>query len=345
MWYDGSIANWLFKMRIFLPKGEQNKFINEILSKASVQKVAELCKLSERTIRDWRREKFLMDKSAALRLCKIANIPFPESAEEKEDYWYTKNGENGGAMACIRKYGRIGGDLKYRTKKWREWWEREGKFKSKIVKECKPINKPKFSEELAEFVGITLGDGGITGRQLIITLNYIDDREYGKFVTRLMKKLFRVYVGISFDKKGSVNRYIISRTGLVRFCIRKLGLKKGNKIKQQVDVPNWIKRNKFYSIACMRGLMDTDGCVFNHHYVVKNKSYSYKKLVFTSYSQPLRKSAYNILKNIGLSPRLYSYRDVRIDSKKDMEMYFKLIGSHNPKHLNKLRKKGIIKEQ
>jgi hypothetical protein len=325
-------------MRILFPKGEQNKFINKILSFISVNDAAKLCHLSERTIRDWRREKFLADKNAVYILCKRVNIRFPHNVKEKDDYWYAEKGSFAGGIACFKKYGRIGGDAKYAKKKWHEWWKREGKFKSKIIKGCKPINKPKFSEELAEFVGITLGDGGITNRQLTITLNYIDDKEYGKFVASLMKKLFKAHVGIFFDKKGSVNRYSISRTELIRFCTEKLGLKKGDKIKQQIDIPDWIKRNKLYSIACLRGLVDTDGCVFNHHYVVNKKSYFYKKLAFTSYSEPLRKSVYNILKNIGLNPRLYSYRDVRIDSKKDMEMYFKLINSHNPKHLNKWKK-------
>jgi len=332
-------------MRILFSKGEQRKFIERIISKISVDKAAKLCNLSERTIRDWRREKFLIDKKAVSKLCKKVNIPFPKNIKEKDDYWYTKNSCYLGAMACFKKYGNVGGDLEYRTKKWREWWGKEGKLKSKIIKKCKPINKPKFSEKLAEFVGITLGDGGITNRQLTITLNYIDDREYGKFVANLMRKLFKVRVCVFFDKGGSVNRYSIYRTELVRFCTEKLGLKKGNKIKQQIDIPDWIKRNKLYSIACLRGLVDTDGCVFNHHYVVNNKSYFYKKLVFTSYSEPLRKSAYNIFKNVGLNPRLYSYRDIRVDSKKDMEMYFKLIGSHNSKHLNKWKKQGIIKEQ
>ena len=66
--------------------------------------------------------------------------------------------------------------------------------------------------------------------------------------------------------------------------------------------------------------------------------YNYTKLSFTSYSQPMRKSVYEILKSIGLKSRLFGYRDVRIDSQKDVENYFKLIGSSNPKHLNKYYK-------
>ena len=37
----------------------------------------------------------------------------------------------------------------------------------------------------------------------------------------------------------------------------------------------------------------------------------------------MRKSVYRILKTIGLKPRLFSYRDIRIDSQKDMRNEFR----------------------
>ena len=201
-----------------------------------------------------------------------------------------------------------------------------------------PIKKPKFSEKLAEFIGIVIGDGSITKRQITITLHCKDDKEYSKFVVALIKKLFDVPVGTSRRKRDLAINYVVSRTELVRFCTEKLGLKIGNKIKQQVDIPDWIKQNKLYSIACVRGLVDTDGCVFNHKYKVKEKWYSYKKLAFTSYSKPLRESVSHILKNSGLNPRIARDKDVRLDSIKDMEKYFKIFSSHNPKHLRKYYK-------
>jgi len=322
-------------MRVFFPKRAQKEFINKAIFHLSIKEISKLCNLSERTIRDWRREKFLMNLDALRKICKKTGIKFPSNVELKDDYWYITKGSSAGGIACIKKYGRIGGDSEYRKKKWYEWWEREGRFKSKIIKECKPINKPKFSEELAEFVGIVLGDGGITRRQVKITLHHKDDKEYGEFVTGLIKKLFDVYLGTCYRKKDSVIHYVVSRTELVRFCTGKLGLKLGNKIKQQVNIPDWIKKNKPYSIACVRGLVDTDGCVFTHRYKVNGKFYSYKKLSFTSYSSPLRQSVFNILKSNKLGPRLAQGRDVRLDSIEDMQRYFKLFGSHNPKHLNK----------
>lgn len=328
-------------MRISFKEGEQQKFMEKILCKISVAKSARICGLSERTIRDWRRGKFLMHEDAMIKLCKEANVSVPKDFEEKDDYWYAVKGAKlGGFMgsaACIKKYGCIGGPN--RISGWKKWWNEKGKFNDSFLFRRKPINKPSKSSELAEFIGIMLGDGGISakGKQIHITLNYKDDAEYIKYVCSLIEKLFKRKPGICERKSDGVFVIFVSSMDLIDYLVE-LGLRKGNKIKLQVDIPNWIKNNRSYSIACVRGLVDTDGCVFNHKYKVNNKFYNYTKLSFTSYSQPMRKSVYNILKSLGIKSRLFSYRDVRIDSQKDVKKYFDLVGSSNPKHLNKYYK-------
>ncbi len=323
-------------MRVCFPKGKQKKFINKVLSKISVKEVANFCNLSERTIRDWRREKFLMDYKALKILCNKSHFSIPRNIKLKDSYWYVQKGASLGGKAVWGKYGRIGSDPEYRKKKWYEWWEKEGRYKKHpIINIVKPIRKPPFSKELAEFVGIVLGDGGVTQRQVTITFHSKDEKDYSKFVAEIIKNLFEVPVGIHYDRKYSTLDLNISRSELVRFCIEKLGLKQGNKIKQQVDIPDWIKQNKLYSIACLRGLIDTDGCVFIHRYKVNGKWYSYKKLAFTSYSEPLRQSVFTILKNNKLNPRLAQRRDVRLDSMKDIQRYFQLVNSHNMRHLKR----------
>ncbi|MBL7155106.1 MAG: LAGLIDADG family homing endonuclease [Candidatus Portnoybacteria bacterium] len=324
--------------RVFFPKGEQNKLINKILLKISTKEAANLCSLSERTIRDWRREKFSMDFQLLRKLCRKTNIPIPSNIKLKDRWWYVHLGASIGGKIVWEKYGTIG-NPEYRKKKWHEWWEREGKFKKHpIINICKSIKKPRKSKDLAEFVGITLGDGGIAKRQLTITLHYRDDKEYGTFVVNLVKRLFNVPISKYYRQENSTNSFVISRTELIKFCVEKLGLKIGNKIKQQVDIPDWIKQNKQYSIACVRGLIDTDGSIINHCYKVSGKQYSYKKLNFTSLSKPLIKSVFQILKNNGLNPRISRNKDIWLDSKKNMEIYFRIFESHNPKHLKRYLK-------
>jgi len=323
--------------RVFFPKGKQRKFINRIIAKFSIREIAKTCEISERTIRDWRREKFSINYGVLKKMCKKTKIVFPSNVHLKNRYWYVSNGSSAGGKAVFKKYGRIGGNQEYRKKKWYEWWEKEGKYKSNIIVLCKPIRKPGLSQTLAEFAGIVLGDGGVTKNQVTITLHSKDDKEYGDFVVNLIKKLFNVYVGIYRRKKCKAINYNVSRIELVRFCTKNIGLKRGNKIKQQIDIPIWIKKNKLYSIACIRGLVDTDGCIFTHRYKINGKFYNYKKLSFTSYSQPLRKSVFNILKKNGLNPRFSRNRDIYLDSMTDVLKYFKIFNSHNPKHLKRFK--------
>ena len=127
---------------------------------------------------------------------------------------------------------------------------------------------------------------------------------------------------------------MVSRVELVNY-LHLLGLPIGNKVRQKFDIPDWIRQNSKFQVACVRGLVDTDGSIFNHAYKVKNRQYSYKKLCFASASEPLRNSVFNIMTSSGLSPHLAGSRDVRLDSKKDMELYLKIFGSHNPKHLKR----------
>ena len=322
--------------RVVFPIGKQRKFLERILREFSVQETAKECRVSMRTIRDWRREKFTVDLSAVRRMCKKARIPFPRYTSLRDRYWYTANGASAGGIAVFKKYGQIG-DPKYRKKKWQEWWEKTGRYKQHpIIGISKPIHKPPFSLELAEFVGILLGDGGITRNQIVVSLNSIEDADYAKFVTALIKKLFSVPVGIYLDKHDAVIDLIVSRVELVRFCVEKLGLKIGNKVKQQVGIPDWIKKNKQYLIACTRGLMDTDGSVFLHRYAVNGKWYVYPKLSFSNRSVPLLKGVFDTLVLLGMKPRITKDRkDVRIESQRDIKLYFDLIGTSNVKDLKK----------
>jgi hypothetical protein len=194
---------------------------------------------------------------------------------------------------------------------------------------------PEFSENLAEFCGIMLGDGGISKYQAKVTLNSGEESEYGAFIVNLIEDIFQIQSGLTRRTDSNAFDIVISRIGIVEFLTDVCGLKLGNKIIQKADIPQWIKENTLYATACMRGLFDTDGSIFTHKYISKGKEYSYKKLGFTSVSEPLLYSAHTILNDAGLNARFGSRFDVRVDSKADVQRYFEIFGSHNTKHLNR----------
>lgn len=324
--------------RIIFPRGKQRLFIfrsKDILRFSDI-KISELLGISARTLNDWKREKFSMSLKAVKMLSKMTKVNTPKSAEIREPFWYVGKGAKAGGIAAYSKYGVVGGDQELRKKKWREWWITKGQFMNNPILNARLIKKPLKSVELAEFFGIMMGDGGMSTNQISITLHHKDDLEYIDFVIKLIKKLFNFLPSIYHRPSYSVKNIVVSRINLVKY-LNSLGLPIGNKIKQQFDIPRWIKEKSKYQIACLRGLVDTDGSVFDHNYKVNNKWYCYKKLSFTTASFPLRNSVFKILKQLNMNPRISQQRDVRLDSKKDLNLYFKIIGSHNPKHLKKYK--------
>lgn len=180
-----------------------------------------------------------------------------------------------------------------------------------------------------------MGDGGISNYQMVVTLHDTTDLKYAGFVMRLAEKLFGVRPSVYHHTKYAANNIVISRRELVQF-LHRAGLPIGNKVRQRFDMPKWVKRSRKLSVACVRGLVDTDGCVIIHRYRVRGKLYQYKKLSFTSRSRPLQQSVAKILAGLGMRARISGY-DVRLDSILDMQKYFSLVGTHNPKHLKRYR--------
>lgn len=299
--------------------------------------IAQVLGLHPRTIRDWAREKNRMPYSAAKQLAQKTAITLPGNTRVLTWREHLRRAGKAGGKALVKKHGgRVAKNEKHRLRKWREWWEKIGRHQfHPIINKPLPIQKPARSPSLAEFVGIMIGDGGISPSQVVITLHRFDDKEFSQHVRKLIRKLFGVIPGTHESRDALADDIVVSRVKLVRFCVDKLGLKLGNKIKQKVDIPLWIKKNQKYLRACVRGLIDTDGSVFTHRYRIKGKLYQYKKLSFTSASEPLRQSVFESFLSWKLHPRLAGNRDVRLDSQEDMRKYFAVIGSHNPKHLKR----------
>lgn len=320
--------------RVVLPKGAQQKFLQEVEAILGIQQMSRVCRCSMRTIRDWRRERFRMSADALHHLATHAKLPIPQ---HRVEYQYAHSSDAGrkGYRAVLAKHGYIPNNHEEARKKaWRTWWEITGSRRENSILSPKAILRPEKSPELAEFIGILLGDGGLSEYQVSVFLHSVTDAEYSNFVIKKFEALFGVTPGIYDHKTQLVRSIVVSRVALVDY-LHTLGLPVGNKIKQHLDIPDWIKRNKEFLIPCIRGLIDTDGSVFTHQYKSGSSLYSYKKLSFTSSSSSLLFSVYDALKAFGMNPRIGSNHDVRLDSKDDMERYFRLIGSSNPKHLRR----------
>jgi len=318
--------------RAYFKKGRQKEFLNDTKTRfcLSWNRLAKFLNINVKTLQTWREEKFCMTMEAVKRLCGEVGIDLPKDVDVRQPFWHVKKAARLGGVAVYKKYGTIGGNPEYRKQQWRIWWDKTGRFVDRRFS----VQYPQRSSLLAEWIGIMLGDGGISDMQVVVTLHRKDDREYIDFVVGLIYKLFGVNPSLQNKKNDAAVDIVVSRISLVEFCIKQLGLVKGNKTKQQSDIPSWVKKERRYYLSCIRGLMDTDGSIFTHRYKVKGKEYAYKKIIFTNRSMPLLQSVFFILKKEGFNPRKTG-QAVYLESQQDVGRYMKQISSHNLKHLQR----------
>lgn len=327
------------KRVIFKEKGTQTLFL--IMTKQITRlrniDIAKLCNISVRALNDWKTEKTKMSLEALQTLTHISKLDTPTHRVIGEQD-HLKEAARLGGQATIAKYGKVPVNEYTRNYKWKIWWKSEGIHKENRILKRLSIVFPKKSASLSEFMGIMIGDGGIQERQIRISLNKETDSQYMDFIVKLIKKLFSITPKIYFRKNSKGVDIAVSRTELVYFLL-KLGLKKGNKLYQDIEIPSWIIDYKKYSLLCVRGMIDTDGSIFLETHTLKNKLYSYPRLNFTSASGKLILQVYKILKDNGFNPTIRrSGRSLQLEKLKEICKYFKVVGTSNPKHLKKMQK-------
>jgi hypothetical protein len=184
----------------------------------------------------------------------------------------------------------------------------------------------KYTPELAEFFGILLGDGSVTQYYTKVYLNLIADDGYDKRIISLIKKIFpKIKICIMERPKRGTREIQISSRQVSDYFI-KIGFYP--KIR---SIPKWISKNKLFTEYAIRGLFDTEGSIGMKKFNSKNGIVLYKQLTFTNKNKPLLEFIEHSLCKFGYSPTKNSKSNIYISNKKDIDRYFKEIGTSNPK--------------
>lgn len=318
----------------FIP-GQQKKFIDEIISKSglSTKELSKIAGVHSRSFRDWKRERLTMTLTSAEKFVVLFKVFLPEDKKTMIQRWQQarEKANRVGGLALFRKRGSpatLEGRRKGGIKAVANL--RRNGFIPYVKKYSLPIG---LSEKLAEYVGIMLGDGCITQGQCNITLNSVADREYVYFVSQLEQSLFGEEPKLYKRKDSKALVLYYNSRFLVRYLLS-IGLKIGDKVRQQVDAPDWIKSSFMYKMACVRGLMDTDGGVFLHKYKVNGKDYFYKKICFSNKSIPLLMFVKKTLEELGFTPKLVRNvvnKQIWLYNNTEVMDYLEKIGTSNPR--------------
>lgn len=120
------------------------------------------------------------------------------------------------------------------------------------------------SKELAYIVGVALGDGNLSnpnGRA--VRLRITCDKKYPELIAHIKVVIQQL---LSNNRVSLVDRgpNYLDISCYSNKWEKWLGwsVGKGSKIEQNVRVPAWIRKNKTFSLSCVRGLFETDGSVY-----------------------------------------------------------------------------------
>ena len=195
----------------------------------------------------------------------------------------------------------------------------------------KHIKCPKPSELLAEFIGIFLGDGSFGNRyQILISWNHKCERDYAKYIQKIIHKLFGLESKIRIRKQYGSADVVISSSNLVDYMRKLTGIREGM-AKKLFKLPAWLSKNERYKIGFSRGLFDSEGCVYQHKHYSNRKPYNYTKIAVTNYCDEILSLFQDFLKSLRIHTIKYRNR-VHIYSDADTKKFFLRIGSNNRKN-------------
>lgn len=162
--------------------------------------------------------------------------------------------------------------------------------------QASPVVSIPPSADLAELVGITLGDGHLRKyertEQLCISCN-ASKQKYVQHTAELLERVVGKAPSIYRSKSENVVRISVYQNGLSG----KLQLPHGNKIKNNVGIPGWILENQRHLVRCLKGLFETDGCLSVH-----KKSYT-TAIEFKNECAQLLADVQGALLSLGFAPQ------------------------------------------
>jgi len=206
----------------------------------------------------------------------------------------------------------------------------------------KRILLPIHSEELAEFIGIILGDGNIhsykKGKKVgVYSIRIAGDLKldynyHVNFIKPLGERLFWLKAGIrKISKHNEIFTCFYSRE-MVRF-LNDNGLHSGDKITNRLGIPQWVKDDENYLKACLRGIIDTDGSIFR----MSQRDNNLLRIGFTNHNPKLLSDTRDAFIKLGYHPsKIIRNRTFFVSRQSDVVKYINEVGFSNRKHRSRL---------
>lgn len=181
------------------------------------------------------------------------------------------------------------------------------KASGKIKSVYWPLEK---NGDLAELIGVVLGDGHICIYPRCEELRVISNSKNDGFIQRyagLMEKIFEKKPYVIPSQSANSTKIGFYE----KFISKRLGILPGARKDLKIDVPKWIFKNKEYVVRYLRGLYEAEGS-----FCVHKQTYTYKFL-FSNRNESMLSNVYDLMKTLGFRPHRSRYQ-IQISKKEEV---------------------------
>ncbi len=195
-------------------------------------------------------------------------------------------------------------------KKWRDDMKRAGSIRSKY-----PALKK--NGDLAELIGVILGDGHISRFPRVDELSLFSNAANTGFVERYRKIIENI-----FEQKPSIAKHGSKNCTMLRIYQKhiqsRIGIPYSPRKGLDISVPEWILRNRSFVVRYLRGLYEAEGSHCIH------KSTSTYKIFFTNRNKSMLDNVSHLVSGLGFHPHR-SKDNIQISRKREVEDFIELI--------------------
>ncbi|MEK7533983.1 MAG: LAGLIDADG family homing endonuclease [Patescibacteria group bacterium] len=194
-------------------------------------------------------------------------------------------------------------------KKWREEMKRTGRT-------------PRYlsfirSKDLAEYIGVVLGDGNISSfprTERLIIVGNLNNAGFIRQYSLLTEKIFgKIPTATKISGSNAIRISIYQK-----FISKRLNIPSGDRAKYIFKIPAWILGNKNYIVSLLKGLFEAEGSLSIHK---KTCTYNFQ---FKNSNQSLLKTVADSLIYLGFHPEIRT-NCTRLRRKKEVESFKYLI--------------------
>lgn len=171
--------------------------------------------------------------------------------------------------------------------------------------------------DLAELIGVVLGDGHIRSYPRTEELSIFSNSNNSGFVNR-----YSFLVEKIFNKKPAVTKHSGQNCTRIRIYQKhisaRLGVPFSPRGNLKITIPGWIISEKKYIVKYLRGLYEAEGS-----YSVHQPTYTYKML-FANRNTAMLKNVFKLVKKLGFHPH-QSKDKIQLSRKEEVLEFIDLI--------------------